>query len=427
MQGNSQDKAVLYIVFRVAHRSRRSIQINGHLMIATDKTDPNQAVTMWNAVYAMAFCAAVMVGCEYLPVSLLSPIARDFDVTEGRAGLVISVSGIFAIVTSLTASRLTAGMDRSLVMLGFACALMVSNALVATASSFATLMLGRAVLGVAVGGFWSFSTAVTMRLLPAPDVPKGLALIGSAVAVATTISAPMASSLGEIIGWRGTFWALVPVAALAFCWLWISLPNLPPLGGHRRGGALGLLRRRQVQFATLGAMLLFMGQFVIFTYIRPLLETIAGFSVPAISGVLLAMGLSGVVGAGWGGRELRKSLFKPLIGIPAILSLIAVGMISFGTVQPAVVGLFMLWGFFTAAAGIGWGFWLSRALPDEAESGGGLQVAAIQLAIAGGAFVGGWVLDHSGWQASIGVGVVVLIMASLAATATAIDFKKERA
>lgn len=395
---------------------------HGTNMHATDQQSLDATTVTWSAVYAVAFSAAVIVGCEFLPVSLLSPIAHDFAVSEGRAGQIISVSGIFAILTSLSASRLTRAVDRKTVMLGFAVSLLLSNLIVATATNFPVLMLGRVLLGISVGGFWSFSTAVTMRLLPQREVSRGLALIGSAVAVSTTVSAPLASSLGDILGWRGTFLLTVPVAGLSLGWLWISLPKLPPNRKGIKVSSLRLLRNRQVALATTAALLLFMGQFVIFTYIRPLLETTAGFSVPAMSSVLLAMGLFGVVGSWWGGLELRKSLFRPLILLPALLSVVGLGLVFLGTSQPAVIGLFITWGFLSSAANIGWGMWLSHALPGAAEAGGGLQVAAIQLAIACGALVGGLVLDIAGWQASIAVGVVVLIGAALAAAATAADF-----
>lgn len=393
-------------------------------MHATDHVGGKTTCSPWNAVYATAFGAAVVVGCEFLPVSLLSPIAHDFGVTEGKAGQVVSISGAFAVLTALSIAQLTARIDRKFVILGLITSLLVSCLVVAAAANFPMLMAGRALLGIAVGGFWSFATSVTMRLLPPRDVPKGLALIGGAVAVSTTIAAPLASTLGEWIGWRGTVLAAAPVTATALGWLWISLPKLPSTHRGAKAGSLSLLARPQVLLATAAAMLAFMGQFAIYTYIRPLLETVAGFSVPAMSSVLLVMGLSGVVGAWWVGIALRRSLFRPLIMLPALLAGIGVGMMFLATEQVPLVVLFIGWGFLSAAAPVGWGLWLSRALPNDVEAGGGLQIAAIQLAIAAGALSGGIVLDHAGWQANIGYGVAVLVAASLMAAATARHFAK---
>jgi predicted MFS family arabinose efflux permease len=396
-------------------------------MHITDHITTGQTQAGWNAVCATAFCAAVVDGAEFLPISLLTPMAVNFGVTEGRAGRAISISGVFAVATSLSVARLTANIDRRIVLAGLMMTLLLSSLIVAAAAIFTRLMAGRALLGVAVGGFWSFATAVTIRLLPPRDVPRGLALIGSAVAMSTTIAAPVDSNLGEWIGWRGTFLAVVPVTALALIWLCASLPALPTPGRVATTGSLRLLVRPQVLLATVAAMLAFMGQFVIFTYIRPLLESVSGFSVPAMPGVLLVMGLSGVVGSWWVGRALRRSLFRPLILLPALMGSVAVGLILLARQQAAVVVLFVLWGFLAAAAPVGWGLWLSRALPTETEAGGGLQVAAIQTAIALGALLGGRVLDGSGLQASIAVGLAVLLAASAAAAVTAVHFARTTA
>ncbi|MCW1918091.1 MFS transporter [Rhodobacter sp. KR11] len=374
---------------------------------------------------AIAFCAAVLVGTEFLPVSLLTPMAQDFGVTEGQAGQAVAISGLFAVITSLTISKATAGWDRKHVVAGLMAALVLSCLMVALAPSFAMLMAGRAVLGVAVGGFWSFSTAVTMRLVAPADVPRSLAMIGAAVAVSTTVAAPVASTLGDWIGWRGTFLVAAPLGGLALGWLWWTLPALPS-GPHRGTGSLGLLARPQVALANLAALLAFMGQFVVFTYVRPLLEGVSGFSVPALSGVLLVMGLSGVVGSWWVGGALKRSLFRPLVVLPGLMAVVALGLVFAATSQPAVVGLFLAWGFLAASAPIGWGLWLSRALPQETEAGGGLQVAAIQTAIALGSLTGGLVLDAAGWQASIAMGAGVLMLASGAAAVTALQFRRAK-
>ncbi len=128
----------------------------------------------------MAICAGILVAGEFLPVSLLSPIAQDFDITEGRAGQAISISGLFAVLTSLTVVPLTVRIDRRHVVAGFVAALALSCVIAGFATDFPLFLLGRALVGIAVGGFWTFSTATVMRLLPPSDVPAGLAFSGRA-------------------------------------------------------------------------------------------------------------------------------------------------------------------------------------------------------------------------------------------------------
>ncbi len=182
----------------------------------------------WSAVFCMTLCAFVLIASEFMPVSLLTPIAADLGVSEGNTGQAISISGIFAVITSLLITGLTRRLDRRVVVLGLTALLMVSGIVVTLAPSFPLLMLGRALLGISIGGFWSMSTAIVMRLVSHDQVPKALALLNAGNAVAATVSAPLGSLLGAYIGWRGAFFLVMPIGLLALLWQWIVLPELPP-------------------------------------------------------------------------------------------------------------------------------------------------------------------------------------------------------
>ncbi|MDW9536349.1 MFS transporter [Sinorhizobium meliloti] len=165
-------------------------------------TNPTFGVTIvktaaaWGAVASMALCVAVLIASEFMPVSLLTPIARDLGMSEGQAGQAISISGLFAVLTSLFIAGFTRKIDRKFVLSSFSLMLIVSGLVVSFAPNYTALMVGRALLGVAIGGFWSMSTAVVMRLLPESAVPEGLALLNAGNAIAATISAPLGSFLG---------------------------------------------------------------------------------------------------------------------------------------------------------------------------------------------------------------------------------------
>lgn len=380
----------------------------------------------WGAVLAMALCVAVLIASEFMPVSLLTPIAREFGVTEGHAGQTISISGFFAMITSLAIAGLTRGIDRKLVQTGFTALLIVSGLVVTFAPSYPVLMVGRALLGIAIGGFWSMSTAIVMRLLPEASVPRGLAALNAGNAIAATISAPLGSYLGDIIGWRGAFFFVVPLALLALAWQWIAMPSLPPRGRPVRGNVFRLLARRQIALGMAAILTLFMGQFALFTYLRPYLDSVAGFSVPALSLAFLAMGLAGLAGTWTISSFLDRRLYPVLIGIPAIMAVLAALMILLGQNQVAVAGLLILWGFFGTAAPVGWGAWLARTMGDAAEAGGGLQVAVIQFAIMTGAAGGGLMFDGFGWWSAFAFAAVLLLFSSLAALAARRDWEGSR-
>ena len=373
----------------------------------------------WGAVLSMALCVFVLIASEFMPVSLLSPIAADLDITAGRTGQAISISGAFAVVTSLLVAGLTRRIDRRLVVTGFTLLLIVSGLAVTFAPNYASLMVGRALLGIAIGGFWSMSTAIVMRLMPQDMVPKGLAMLNAGNALAATIAAPLGSFLGAYVGWRGAFFLVVPLGLLALVWQWISLPALPPRQRKRPGNPLALLGRLPVAIAMASIMMLFMGQFALFTYLRPFLESVTQLDIAALSAILLAMGLAGVLGTWCVGRLLRTRLFGILIIIPLVMAALAVALVAFGASPVPTALLLVAWGFFGTAAPVGWGTWLSRILPDDAEAGGGLQVAVIQLAITGGAALGGTLFDTVGWWGAFTFASMLLCGSALAAFAAA--------
>ena len=382
------------------------------------RTYPLPAPAAWGAVLAMALCVAVLIASEFMPISLLSPIASDLGVSEGRTGQAISISGIFAVLTSLFVSNVTRNIDRRLVLTSFSLMLVISGTVVTFAPDYLVLMAGRAMLGVAIGGFWSMSTAIVMRLVPANSVPRGLAMLNAGNAIAATVAAPLGSMLGSYIGWRGAFFAVVPLALISLVWQWVSLPSLPPrMRARGSTNAFRLLLRPQVAIGMTSILFLFAGQFALFTYLRPFLETVTSVSISTLSLLLLLMGLAGVAGTYWISRLLQTRLFSILGAIPLIMAGIAVGLILFGSSPTATALLLFGWGLFGTAAPVGWGTWLSRTMADDAEAGGGLQVAVIQLAITAGASLGGLLFDNTGWWTTFLFAAVLLAGSSLLALA----------
>lgn len=166
---------------------------------------PSEQAASWSAVFAMSVCAFALIASEFMPVSLLTPMAFDLHVTEGMAGQGIAISGIFAVLTSLFISALARNLNRKTLLLSLTVAMGVSGTIVALAPNYAIYMLGRALIGVVVGGFWSMSAATAIRLVPAHDVPRALAIVNGGNALATVVAAPLGAYLGAVIGWRGTF------------------------------------------------------------------------------------------------------------------------------------------------------------------------------------------------------------------------------
>ena len=126
----------------------------------------------------------------------------------------------------------------------------------------------------------------------------------------------------------------------------------------------------------------FMGQFTLFTYLRPFLEAVTQVSASTLSVLLLVMGLAGFLGTAIISVLLKRGLYPPLIAIPVLMSVIAIALIPLGCWLAPVSVLLCLWGLMATATPVGWWSWLAQAVPNDAEKGGGLMVAVIQFAIA---------------------------------------------
>ena len=384
-------------------------------MIATATNQQIDAATPnpWSAVGSMTLCVSMLIASEFLPVSLLTPIATDLRATEGMAGQAISISGLFAVVTSLFIATISGRFDRRHVLIVLTGLMLASLALIAEAQSFAMLMAARALLGITIGGFWSLATATIMRLVPEDSVPKALGILYTGNAVATAFAAPIGSYLGGIIGWRGVFWALTPIVALNLVWQCMSLPAMPAQTVNPVGKLFGLLKRRNVAFAMLGVMLTFAGAFATFTYLRPFLESYTRVNVPQLSVLLLGLGIAGFAGTYGASALLGRHLYRLMSGLPLALGAVTLGLLAVGHVFWAVAVALIIWGTLNSAIPVAWSTWLAKGIRDEPESGGGLMVAAIQLSIMLGAAFGGLLLDHISVAATFIGGTVLLVLASL--------------
>ena len=371
----------------------------------------------WGAVICMSLMTFTLVASEFMPVSLLTPIAEDLAITEGQAGMAIAVSGFFAVVTSLFSNGLLARLDRRTVVLGYTVVLVVSGIAVAFAPNYLIFMFGRALIGVSVGGFWSLATAIVARIVAGPDVPKALAMLQGGTALAAVIAAPLGSFLGGLIGWRGAFFILVPVGVAAFVWQALVLPRMPGGGTASTGAPFRLLANRTFALGMAAMTLFFAGQFALSTYLRPFLEVVTALDVNTLSLVLLGIGLAGLAGTSLIGFLLRAHLSAVLVAFPAALAAIALLLIGLGPVAIATTGLLMLWGFLTTPIPVAWGTWMTRVVPDQLEAGGGLQVALIQFANTFGAFSGGLLFDGAGWWSPFALGALFLLGSAIVAVA----------
>ena len=361
---------------------------------ARDLARPN-----WSAVFAVAFCVACLITVEFLPVSLLTPMALDLGISEGMAGQSVTTTAFVAMFSSLFITTVIGKTDRRYVVILFSLLLTLSCLLVSFADSFTLLLLGRACLGLALGGFWAMSASLTMRLVPMRVVPKALSIIFGAVSIALVIAAPLGSFLGGLIGWRNVFNGAAVMGVLCTLWVLKALPSLPGESASQQQNMFGLLKRPGVMAGMCAIFMAFAGQFAFFTYIRPVYMTLAGFDVDGLTLVLLSFGIASFIGTSLSSVLLKRS-------VKAALVLWGESKIIASTVA-------IIWGFAFALIPVGWSTWITRSLSDQAEKAGSIQVAVIQLANTCGAAVGGIALDHLGLLSPLVLSGILMLFTGL--------------
>ncbi|MEP2427979.1 MAG: MFS transporter [Tateyamaria sp.] len=379
--------------------------------VQPDLSDTIQTRPAWGAVFSMSLGVFSLVTAEFLPASLLTPLAEGLDISKGAAGQAVTVTALVALLTSLFISVAVRGIDRKWVLMGFSVLLIISNLTVATAPGILTLLFGRVLMGIALGGFWSLSIATLMRLVPERDIPRAISIMFLGVSAATVFAVPVGSYLGAMIGWRGVFFAATGLAVLALLVQMLTLPSLPAQGKARMTILFEVLRRPGIGIGMIAVLMVFAGHFTFFTYIRPFLETVTGVGVDGVTAILFGFGLANFLGTYLIAFVIQRSLRLALIMMPTVMAGLALVLTLFGGVTAVDALLIAVWGLVFAGVPVSWSTWITRAMPDQAEAGGGLIVAAINFAIAAGAGLGGGLLEISGPRGVFLISGLILIAA----------------
>lgn len=348
-------------------------------------------------------------------------MAKDLGITEGTAGQAISVTAAVAMVASLLTAVVTQRLDRRWVLISFTVLLIISNLNVAYASNFTILLIGRVLLGIGIGGCWGMLAATAMRLVPKKDVPKALAIIFGAVSVATVLAAPLGSFLGMHIGWRNVFVLTAVVGVIALIWQLVSLPDMPTEQPAKLSSLLKIFTRPKIKSGMLAIFFVFMSYAIFFSYLRPFLENTTKASGNTLSLILLVFGIANFFGATFSRHPLQWNIYRSLTLAAFFMGFAVLGLMLFGHLIIVTTILMALWGMFFGIVQVGWIDWLTRTIPDEAESAGGVQTGVIQLAITIGASAGGVVIDVSGTS---GVFILSAFCAFVAGLAAMFAFRK---
>ncbi len=370
----------------------------------------------WDAIVSLALGVFALVTAEFLPASVLTPIAADLGVSVGAAGQAVTATAVIGAIAAPLVPVLTRRSDRRLVMLALISLLFLSNLLTALAQNLPMLLVARLLLGVSLGGFWSMAAALALRLVPARKLPRAMSIVFTGVSAATVSAAPIGAYVGDLWGWRSAFLIAGAVGLLALVTQFLTLPRLAPTGTSSLRGLVEVGRSRAMLVALAVVVLLISGHFAGFTYIRPVLEEVTRLDVRFISLVLLGFGLAGFVGNFIGAVIAERDPKLAVIGGGVLIVAAAWAVTQFAQVGWLTAGAYALWGFAFAFLPVGFQSWVTSQASDRAELAGGLLTATFQVGIAAGAVLGGLMVDgfgptaaaaYAGGAALLGVGVVV--------------------
>lgn len=232
------------------------------------------STSAWPAVVALAAGIAVLVASEFLPASVLLPLAAELGVSEGTAGLAVASTAIAGAITAPSIAVVLPRMDRRRALIGLLVVALVSNLAVALAPSFAVLLIGRLILGIAIAGYWSFAFGAGTHAMPGrPHVVSSALAFG--VGIATIVAVPLGSLISDVVGWRVVFAGAAGVTAVAVVAVALTVPSVPahPSAGFR------MLREAVSNPRLMGGIgcvvLVAFGNFAAYPYIRIAIDRVA--------------------------------------------------------------------------------------------------------------------------------------------------------
>lgn len=357
---------------------------------------------------------------EFVAMGLLPEIARGFDISEPAAGHVISAYALGVVVGAPTIAALTARVPRKTLLLGLMVAFTLGNALSVFAPNQPMLIAARFIAGLPHGAYFGVAALVAAELAGAGNRAKAVARVMLGLSVANVIGVPLASLVGQHYGWRSAF---VIVAVLGLCTIaalarWLPAMRSMPASSPR--AELGALRSTQVWLTLAVGMVGFGGMFAVYTYISTTLTDVAGLPLVLVPLGLMVYGLGMVLGNLVGGaiadRALIPGMFAMLAVVAAVLALFVIA------VRNPYSALAMV--FLVGASGAALVPALQTRLMDVAAGAQNLAAslnhAALNVANAGGAWLGGLVIAAGlGYTAPAAVGSG-LALAGLAILAVAV-------
>lgn len=358
-------------------------------------TSTRSAVTNWPAVLSVMMGIFAIVTTEILPIGLLTSIGSSFTVSDGTAGLMMTMPGYLAAATAPTVTVATARIDRRLILCACMFLLASANFIAAAATAYWAMLVSRVLVGVVIGGFWSIGAGLADRLVPAHSTRRATAVIFSAVPLGSVLGVPLGTLIGDLAGWRTSFVVMGLLSVAVLIALAVLVPPLPAERATRLTALRTMMRSLDTRFALLVTILIVLAHFGAYTYVTPFLERVTHVSPGLITVFLLTYGVAGILGNFLAGTALARH--------PHAAFGVAGGLIAFATLALPFLGrwdlgaiaLLVLCRAAYGAVPVCSQTWFARAAPHAPEAASVLFTASFQATLSTGALLGGVIMDRT--------------------------------
>lgn len=354
-----------------------------------------KSFTRWLPLIGLTFAVFVFNTSEFMPIGLLTDIATDLNISEARAGLLISVYAWVVAIMSLPLMIMVSKMELKRLLLSIIALFVVSHVASAFAEGYYTLMLSRIGVACSHAIFWSIAPPLAVRTVPDGKRALGLSTIATGSSVAMVVGLPLGRVVGLYVGWRMTFLSIAIISALIFIFIAVVFPKLQSRGKFAFKQLPDLLHNRVLVGVFIMSVLFATAHYTGYSYIEPFLGKVAALSPDVVTLVLIVFGASGMLGSisfsKYYMANRRRFMFVMTIGPALCLLLLQVAAASL----LSVVVVCIMWGAMATAFNIAFQDNTIRFAPENATSiGMSIFSGIFNLGIGSGAYVGGLVVGH---------------------------------
>ena len=363
-------------------------------------------------ILALALASFGIGTTEFVIMGLLPDVARDLAVSIPDAGLLVTGYALGVTFGAPFLAIATARMDRRRALLLLIGIFIVGNLLCAIAPDYWLLMAARVITAFCHGAFFGLGAVVASNLVSPQKRVQAIALMFSGLTLANVLGVPFGTALGQELGWRSTFWAVVGIGVFAAIALYFALPRKIAASTGSLLAEAKSLGKPQVLFAMLISVLSAASLFSVFTYITPMLNEVTGLAPRQVTYVLLLFGVGLTVGNYVGGRlgdwRLMPAIIIAFVMLIGVLAVFSETLTSF---VPAVITV-MVWGVVAFALVSPLQMRVVSEASDAPNLASTLNQGAFNLGNAGGAWFGGLAITHGvSYQHLPWLGAVIAVLA----------------